>query len=197
VSIRNGLATGMMHIQIVVGSIREGRRAQPVADWTYRHVATRTDCSVELVDLKDWNLPFMSFEKPPIMGGYQDEVQRRWAQKVAQGDGYLFVSPEYNHGYTPVLKNALDYLYAEWVRKPASFVTYGGVSGARGIEQLRLVLVELQMAPLRDALHLSGIPGKLKDGVFTGDSRDEEQLDRVLDELLWWSRALGAARRDG
>jgi NAD(P)H-dependent FMN reductase len=83
------------------------------------------------------------------------------------------------------------------VRKPASFVTYGGVSGARGVEQLRLVLIELQMAPLRDALHISGIPSKLKDGVFMGDSRDEQQLNGVLDELLWWSRALSNARRDG
>jgi NAD(P)H-dependent FMN reductase len=147
-----------MHIQIIVGSVREGRRAKPVADWAYQHAATRTDCSVELVDLKDWKLPLFSIGKPPILGEYEDALQQRWAQKVAQADGYLFVSPEYNHGYTPALKNALDYLYAEWVRKPASFVTYGGVSGARGVEQLRLVLVELQMAPLRDALHINGSP---------------------------------------
>jgi NAD(P)H-dependent FMN reductase len=184
-----------VHIQIIVGSVREGRRAKPVADWVYKQATSRTDCSVELVDLKDWGLPLFSFGRPPILGEYENELQQRWAQKVAQGDGYLFVSPEYNHGYTPALKNALDYLYAEWVRKPASFVTYGGVSGARGIEQLRLVLIELQMAPLRDALHISGIPNKLNDGVFVGDSKDETQLNAVLEQLLWWTRALRTARR--
>jgi NAD(P)H-dependent FMN reductase len=186
-----------MHIQIIVGSVREGRRAKPVADWVYQQATSRGDCSVELVDLKDWDLPLFSLGRPPILGEYEDELQQRWAQKIAQADGYLFVSPEYNHGYTPVLKNALDYLYAEWLRKPASFVTYGGVSGARGVEQLRLVLIELQMAPLRDAVHIGGIPSKLNDGVFTGDSRDEHQLKGVLDELLWWSRALSNARQDG
>jgi NAD(P)H-dependent FMN reductase len=186
-----------MHIQIIVGSVREGRRAKPVADWVYQQATPRGDCSVELVDLKDWDLPLFSLGRPPILGEYEDELQQRWAHKIAQADGYLFVSPEYNHGYTPVLKNALDYLYAEWLRKPASFVTYGGVSGARGVEQLRLVLIELQMAPLRDAVHIGGIPSKLNDGVFTGDSRDEQQLKGVLDELLWWSRALSNARQDG
>lgn len=186
-----------MHIQIIVGSVREGRRAKPVADWVYQQATSRGDCSVELVDLKDWDLPLFSLGRPPILGEYEDELQQRWAQKIAQADGYLFVSPEYNHGYTPVLKNALDYLYAEWLRKPASFVTYGGVSGARGVEQLRLVLIELQMAPLRDAVHIGGIPSKLTDGVFTGDSRDEQQLKGVLDELLWWSRALSNAKQHG
>src|SRR2546430_3288789 len=183
-----------MHIQIIVGSVREGRRAKPVADWVYAQAASRQDCSVELVDLKDWNLPLMSLAKPPILGDYEDPLQQRWAQTVARGDGYLFVAPEYNHGYSAVLKNALDYLYAEWVRKPASFVTYGGVAGARGVEQLRLVLIELRMAPLRDALHITGIGGKLNDGVFDGDEKDVSQLDAVLDELLSWSRALSTAR---
>jgi NAD(P)H-dependent FMN reductase len=183
-----------VHIQIIVGSVREGRKATPVADWVYERATTRTDCSVELVDLKDWALPLFSFGRPPILGEYEDELQQRWAQKVAEADGYLFVSPEYNHGYTPALKNALDYLYAEWAHKPASFVTYGGVSGARGVEQLRLVLVELRMAPMRDAVHISGIPHKLNDGVFVGGAQDEAQLGAALDELLWWSRALGKAR---
>jgi NAD(P)H-dependent FMN reductase len=184
-----------MHIQVIVGSVREGRRAKPIADWVCRQAATRQDCSVELVDLKDWNLPLMSLPKSPIRGDYEDPLQQRWAEKVAQADGYLFVSPEYNHGYTAVLKNALDYLYAEWERKPASFVTYGGVGGARGIEQLRLVLIELRMAPLRDAVHIVNILGKLNDGVFVADAKDVSQLNAALDDLLWWTHALSAARR--
>lgn len=184
-----------MHIQVIVGSVREGRRAKPVADWVCAQAAAREDCSLELVDLKDWNLPLMSLAKPPIIGDYDDPLQQRWAQKVAQGDGYLFVAPEYNHGYSPALKNALDYLYAEWIRKPASFVTYGGVAGARGVEQLRLVLVELRMAPLRDALHIADIGHKLNDGVFAGDANDASQLNAMLDDLVWWGTALTTARR--
>jgi NAD(P)H-dependent FMN reductase len=185
-----------MRIQVIVGSVREGRRAKPVADWVCAQAATRPDCSLELVDLKHWNLPLMTLAKPPIMGGYEDPLQQRWAQKVAEGDGYLFVAPEYNHGYSPALKNALDYLYGEWVRKPASFVTYGGLAGARGVEQLRLVLIELRMAPLRDALHITDIGRKLNDGVFDGDANDVSQLNAMLDDLLWWGRALNAARRN-
>ena len=184
-----------MHIQVIVGSVREGRRAKPVADWVCAHAANRPDCTLELVDLKDWNLPLMSLAKPPIMGDYEDPRQQRWAQKIAQGDGYLFVAPEYNHGYSPALKNALDYLYGEWIRKPASFITYGGVAGARGVEQLRLVLVELRMAPLRDALHIADIGHKLDDGVFDGDANDASQLDVMLDDLVWWGSALTTARR--
>lgn len=183
-----------MRIQVIVGSVREGRRAKPVADWACAQAAARQDCSLELVDLKDWNLPLMSLAKPPIMGDYDDPLQQRWAQKVAQGDGYLFVAPEYNHGYSPALKNALDYLYSEWIRKPASFITYGGVAGARGVEQLRLVLVELRMAPLRDALHVADIGRKLNDGVFVGDENDASQLNVVLDDLVWWGTALSTAR---
>lgn len=183
-----------MHIQIIIGSVREGRKARPVGDWACRQIAERGDCTVELVDLKDWNLPLFAFARSPSLGDYADPLQRRWGEKIAEADGYLFVSPEYNHGYTAALKNALDYLYAEWARKPASFIGYGGVGGARGIEQLRLVLVELRMAPLRDALFIRDAADKLVDGVFTGDAKDARQLDHVMEHLLWWSRALSAAR---
>jgi NAD(P)H-dependent FMN reductase len=184
-----------MHIQIIIGSVREGRKAKPVGDWVYGQTATRKDCTVELVDLKEWNLPMFHFAKPPILGGYEDALQQRWADKIAQADGFLFVSPEYNHGYSSALKNALDYLYAEWTRKPASFVTYGSVAGARGIEQLRLVLVELRMAPLRDAVHVANIPNKLTNNVFTGDATDVKQLSAAMEDLLWWSHALSQARK--
>lgn len=121
-----------LHFQIIVGIIREGRKARPVEDWAFELAAKRNDMSVELLDLKEWNLPLFDFAKPPIRGDYDNPRQRQWAEKIGVGDGYLFVSPEYNHGYSPALKNALDYLYAEWNNKPASFITYGGVAGARG-----------------------------------------------------------------
>lgn len=183
-----------MHLQIILGSIRQGRIAKPVGDWTYEFTKKAAACTVELIDLKEWNLPMFDLPKSPIMGDYQDENQKKWARKVAEGDAYLFISPEYNHGYSPALKNALDYLYAEWNRKPATFVAYGGVEGARSVEQLRGVLVELQIAPLREALHIRNVFKKVQNEQFQPEEFDEKQLATVLDELLWWGKALKRAR---
>ena len=183
-----------MHLQIIVGSIREERVALPVATWVKQVAAAYGPWTTELVDLKTWALPMFEFAKPPAMGAYQDELQLRWAKTISCGDAYIFVAPEYNHGYSAVLKNALDYLFAEWQRKPANFVSYGNVGGARGVEQLRLVLVELQMAPLASALHLRDTRHKLKQGKFEGDADDTRRLMRGLDDLHWWASALRAAR---
>lgn len=183
-----------MHLQIIVGSIREGRVALPVATWVEQVAAAHGPWTTELVDLKTWALPMFDLAKPPAMGAYQDELQLRWAETISRGDAYIFVAPEYNHGYSPVLKNALDYLFAEWQRKPANFVSYGNVGGARSVEQLRLVLVELQMAPLASALHLRDTHRKLKQDKFEGDADDTRRLTRGLDDLHWWANALHAAR---
>lgn len=139
-------------IQILVGSIREGRKSLPVAQWVGEWAALREEFQAELVDLADWSLPMLSFAKPPAMGLSDDATQRRWAAKIGAADGYIFVSPEYNHGSSAVLKNALDYLYAEWNRKPAAFVSFGNTGGARAVEQLRGVAIELRMAALGEAV---------------------------------------------
>lgn len=185
---------GDMHLQIIVGSVREGRTSLGVGDWALAHIQHRNELTVELIDLKKWNLPMMDFAAPPAMGVYENDLQKRWGEKVAQADGYIFVSPEYNHGYSAALKNALDYVYAEWHRKPATFISFGNALGARGIEQLRLVLIELQMAPLSAALHIADMREKHQDGTFRGDGKDTERFDAVLDDLIWWTAALRAAR---
>ncbi|MGP5069730.1 MULTISPECIES: NADPH-dependent FMN reductase [Psychrobacter] len=183
-----------MHIQIIIGSIREGRIAKPVADWAYNLLSERDDMSVELIDLKDWDLPMFDLARGPIAGNYDNELQQRWSDKIAEGDGYLFVSPEYNHGYSAVLKNAIDYLYHEWSRKPASFISYGGLGGAHSIEQLRLVLIEIKMAALRDAVNIINVWGKMQDKRFDGDEKDIKALNTTVTELMWWSSALKTAR---
>lgn len=184
-----------MHLQVILGSIREGRRSAPVAQWAFEQASKRGgEVTVELIDLKTWNLPMFDLAKFPLQGDYENPLQQRWAATVARADGYIFVSPEYNHGYTAALKNALDYLYAEWNRKPASFVSFGNAEGARGIEQLRLVLVELEMAPLPTAVHLRDVAAKLQDGVFKADPKDEKRFGVMFDELTWWAAALRAAR---
>lgn len=187
-----------MHLQIILGSIREGRRSGPVAHWADAQarlqIAKHPDLTVELIDLKDWPLPLFDLAKFPSEGDYELPIQQRWAETIARADGYLFVSPEYNHGYTAALKNALDYLYAEWNRKPASFVSFGNAEGARGVQQLRLVLVELEMMPLPTAVHLRDATSKIHAGVYQADPREDKRFVTMFDEWWWWASALKTAR---
>ena len=179
---------------IILGSVREGRTALPVGNWVLDQARTHPDLAPELIDLKDWNLPFYPFARPPAAGGYADPLQIKWAEKIAAADGYILIAPEYNHGPPAVLKNALDFVYREWNRKPCAFVGYGGNGAARSIEQLRLVTSELQMAPLEASVHIMGVWGKVADGVFAPDERDAKWLAHLFDELAWWGNALKAAR---
>ena len=143
-----------LRIGIVLGSTRTGRFADRPAAWLAEIAARREDLAVELVDLRDYPLPFFDEPKSPLREPSKHEVAVRWARKVAELDAFVFVTGEYNHSIPASLKNALDYVYAEWNRKPAAFVAYGNAGGARGVEQLRLMLVELQVAPLRSAVHI-------------------------------------------
>jgi NAD(P)H-dependent FMN reductase len=183
-----------LKIQIVVGSVREGRVSLPVARWVNAAVHQQKGIDAELVDLADWALPMFALAAPPAMGRYEDPLQQRWAAKIGGADGYILISPEYNHGTSAALKNALDYLYAEWNRKPVAFVSFGNTGGARAVEQLRTIAVELRMAPLGEAVHLFGVGDKLKDGRFEADAKDEKQLTRLFDSLTWWGEALRTAR---
>ena len=183
-----------LRIQVIVGSVRGGRMAMTVGEWVVAEEAAREDLACELVDLKAWNLPFFPFAKPPSAGDYGDPLQRRWAEKIGSADGYVLIAPEYNHGPPAVLKNALDFVYAEWARKPVSFVGYGGNGGSRAIEQLTGVARELRMAALEASVHIMGVWGKVEDGRFTGDDKDQKWLSHLFDEVTWWGRALKTAR---
>ena len=132
--------TQPLQILVILGSVREGRVAAPVGNWVMEQGAGLTDIALELVDPKGWALPPYPFPKPPAAGGYTDPLQLAWAEKIAGADGYILIAPEYNHGIPAVLKNALDFVYAEWVRKPLGFVGYGGAGGARSIEGLTQAL---------------------------------------------------------
>jgi NAD(P)H-dependent FMN reductase len=186
-----------LKILIILGSVREGRMAEPVGRWVLDQTQGRGGLACELVDLKDWALPFYPFADPPAKGNYRDPLQQRWAEKVGAADGYVLIAPEYNHGPPAVLKNALDFVYREWNRKPVSFVGYGGNGGARSIEQLTAIARELQMAPLEASVHIMGVWGKVKDGTFTGDDKDVRWIGHLFDEVEWWGRALKAARDAG
>jgi NAD(P)H-dependent FMN reductase len=183
-----------LKIHVIVGSVREGRMALPVGNWVIEQAADRDDIDCELVDLKAWNLPFFDHAKPPSSGDYSDPLQAAWGAKVAEADGYILIAPEYNHGPSAVLKNALDFIYGEWNRKPVTFVGYGGNGAARSIEQLTCIARELQMAPLEASVHIMSAWSKVKDGVFAGDDKDVRWIRHLFDELIWWGNALKAAR---
>ena len=184
-------------VAIVIGSIRPNRFADRVAQWIATAARARGDFDVEVIDLKDYPMPLFAEEAAPAYAPPKDPVARRWAEKVAGFDAYIFTAAEYNHGPTAVLKNALDYAYAEWRGKPAAFVGYGGVGGARAVQQLRLQAMTLQMAPISTAVHIlfPDYMAVVKEGKTLGDF-DHLNLNakQMLDQLVWWAGALKAAR---
>ena len=141
-------------IGIVIGSTREGRFGEKPAHWIHEIAKQRTDLAFELIDLRDHPLPFFNEPRSPRLGPVNNEAARLWADKLATLDGLIVVTPEYNHGPGAVLKNALDYAYTEFVHKPIGFVGYGGAGAARAVEQLRLIAIALQMAPVGHAVHV-------------------------------------------
>jgi NAD(P)H-dependent FMN reductase len=188
------VVTQSLSIKIIVGSVREGRMSLPVANWVMEQARTREDVTAELLDLKEWDLPMFAEPHPPASGNYTGEKQRAWAAAIGPADGYILVAPEYNHGMSAVLKNALDTVSAEWNRKPVAFVAHGTVGGARSVEQLREVTAALGMAPISSAIHIEGA-SRMRDGDrFAPDEVQERRLSRLFDELVWWGAALRAAR---
>jgi NAD(P)H-dependent FMN reductase len=190
------------HIQVIMGTTREGRFSEKVAAWVHDRLGKREDLTYELVDLRDHPLPFYDLPRAPAMAGrdYVTPEVERLGQLIERGDGYLIISAEYNHGYPAVLKNALDHIFPELNRKPVAFVGYGNVGGARAIEQLRLVAVEFEMAPLRWAVHI--LPDlmfpAMRDEPFTLEvfAPLDGRLDMAVNDLVWWSAALAKGRAE-
>ena len=136
----------MVRIGIILGSTRPGRRGEQVAKWALDVASQRDDAEFELVDLADFPLPHLDEALPPAYGQYEHPHTKAWSKKIASFDGYIFVTPEYNHSTSGVLKIAIDYLYNEWVNKAAAFIGYGPSGALRAVEHLRLIVGELQMA---------------------------------------------------
>ena len=186
----------MTHIQVILGSTRPGRFGDKVAGWFMQHAAAHPDLSAELVDLADWPLPFFNSPVPPAMQESQDPQIVAWADKVSAADGYVLVTPEYNHGYPAVLKNALDHVVRPWRHKPVGFVGYGGPgAGIRAVEQLRQVVVELEMIPLRQQVSIPNVYMAFgNDGTLLEPSGPDRQAAAVLGELAVWSQQLNDMR---
>jgi NAD(P)H-dependent FMN reductase len=185
----------MTRIGIILGSTRPNRNGEQVARWVYDIASRRSDAEFELVDLRDYPLPHLDEPLPPSMGQYANEHTRQWADKIASFDGFVIVTPEYNHSTSGVLKNAIDYLYAEWNNKAVGFVSYGGVGGARAAEHLRLVAGELQMADVRQQVALSLLTEFENFSVFKPGDYNRAALDILLDQVIAWSAALAPLRQ--
>lgn len=188
----------MTRIAIIVGSTRPGRRAAAVARWVHDLAAQRADAAFDLVDLADFDLPLLDEPVPAAMGPrYQHAHTRAWSDTVASYDGFVFVTPEYNHSVPAALKNAIDFLYQEWNNKAAGFVGYGVSGGERAVEHLRLVMGELHVADVRHQVSLSMFTDFGDDGTPAPPRHQCEALDSMLEQVIAWSTVLRQLRTNG
>ena len=184
----------MTRIAIILGSTRPGRNGEAVANWVYDIAKQRDDADYELVDIADYNLPHLDEALPPSLGQYAHPHTKAWAAKIDSFDGFVFVTPEYNHSTSGALKNAIDFLYKEWNNKAAGFVSYGSVGGTRAVEHLRLVMGELQVADVRAQVALSLHTDFTNFSQFTPAPHQAQAVGTVLDQVVAWSGALAALR---
>src|SRR6478672_6771256 len=184
----------MPHIAVILGSTRPGRRGEQVARWVVDQATHRSDATFELVDLLDHPLPHLDEPLLPSMGQYQNAHTQNWAATIARFDGFVFVTPEYNHSTSGVLKNAIDYLYAEWNNKAMGVVSYGAVGGARAAEHLRLIAGELQMADVRTNVALSLFTDFANFTDLAPGPYQLDALDTLLSQVIAWSESLAPLR---
>ena len=184
----------MINVAVIIGSTRPGRVGESVGKWAFEIAKRRKDAQFELVDLVDFNLPLLDEAVPPSMGQYSKEHTKRWAAKIATFDAFVFVTAEYNHGIPGALKNAIDFLFAEWNNKAAGFVGYGSAGGARAVEHLRLVMAEVQVATVRNQVMLSLRDDFENYSVFKPRDFHEKTLGQVFDQVVAWGSALRALR---
>jgi NAD(P)H-dependent FMN reductase len=181
-------------IAIITGSTRPGRHARAVADWVLSQATGRPGVRYDIVDLADHPLPLYDEAVPPSYAQYQNEHTKAWAATIAPYDGFIFVSPEYNHSTSAALKNALDYIYAEWQNKAAAFAAYGSLSGARAVEHLRLICAELQMATVRQQLGFSLFTDFENFTAFTPATLHNDSAAAMFAQLESWAGALKTLR---
>lgn len=187
----------MLRIAIIIGSTRPGRKGEAVGKWAYDIARKRTDAEFELVDIAEFNLPLLDEPMPPALGQYRHDHTRAWSAKIASFDGYVFVTPEYNHGTCAALKNAIDFLQREWTDKAAGFIGYGGTMGARAVENLRLAMAALQVATVRSQVGLSMFTDFENFSVFKPADAQEKSVNDLLDQVIAWSGALRPLRNKG
>lgn len=180
----------MTKIGIIIGSTRPGRRGPAVAKWIFELSKRRNDAEFELVDIADYNLPLLDEPSLPALNQYTKDHTKVWSAKIAEFDGYIFVTPEYNHSTSGALKNAIDYLAVEWYKKAVGFVGYGSSGGTRAVEHLRLVVATLQMADVRAQVEISLFTDFENMTEFKPAARHEASATQLFDQVIAWSNAL-------
>lgn len=183
-----------VRIGIIIGSTRPGRVGDQVARWVLENASARADAEFELVDLAEYQLPHLDEAVPPSLGQYAKAHTKAWAEKVDSFDGFIFVTPEYNHSTSGALKNALDFVYGEWNNKAAGLVSYGAAGGTRAAEHLRLILGELQVADVRQQVSFSLMTDFENYTAFKPAAYHAGMLATQLDQLVPWAGALRAVR---
>ncbi|HEX7308193.1 NAD(P)H-dependent oxidoreductase [Lentzea sp.] len=183
-----------LKLAIILGSTRPGRNGAAVADWVLTRAKERANAGYELVDLLDHPLPHLDEALPASTGRYSGEHTKAWSATIARFDGFVFVTPEYNHSTSGVLKNAIDHLYGEWNNKAAAFVSYGSLGGARAVEHLRAISSELQIAHVRQQLSFSLLTDFENFSVFKPAARHDAAAEVLFDQLESWARALKTVR---
>lgn len=184
----------MIKLAIIVGSTRPGRKAATVAQWVHGFAKQRRDAETEIVDIQDFDLPLLDEPVPPSLGQYSKPHTKAWAARIASFDAFIFVTPEYNHGTSGALKNAIDYLYAEWNNKAAGFVGYGSAGGVRAVESLRLVMGEIQVADVRAQVMLSLFTDFENFTTFKPAAHHEKTVQTLLDQVIAWGGAMKTLR---
>src|SRR5580704_7323740 len=184
----------MIKIAIILGSTRPGRNGEAVAKWVHEVTKKRNDAEFELVDIKDFNLPLLDEPVPPSLGQYSKAHTKTWAAKIDSLDAFVFVTPEYNHGISGALKNAIDFLFKEWNNKAAGFVGYGSAGAVRAVEHLRLVMAEVQVATVRNQVALSLFTDFENFSTFKPAAHHEKSLNLMLEQLIAWSGAMKSLR---
>lgn len=188
-----------LHIAVIIGSTRQQRFSEKPARWIFEETQKLEGVSAELIDLRDFPLPFFDDAQTPSnrKGEHALPMVNALEKKIQAADAFIIVTPEYNHGYPAVLKNAMDYIYYAWNNKAVGFVSYGGVAGARSVEQLREVAIELRMAPIRDSIHIPQFWTLVDEkGNFKSEGL-KDAAEKFFPTLLWWGKALKNARAQG
>ena len=190
----------MSVISVIVGTTREARFSEKPAHWILEHLKKRQDVDARLLDLRDFPMPFFDQPLTPAMPGrpaFENEAVQRWTAAIGASDGYVITTAEYNYGSAAVLKNAIDWVYPEWQRKPVSFISWGSAAGTRSVQQLRVTAIELQLAPIRSSVHIpvSTLMAHYQGGdVATGLAELDGPANAMIDDLLWWTNTLKAGR---
>ncbi|HEX3775733.1 MAG TPA: NAD(P)H-dependent oxidoreductase [Polyangiaceae bacterium] len=186
----------MHKLSIIIGSTRPGRAGLPIGQWFFERAQQHGKFAVDLLDLKELELPLLDEPKHPRLAEYEHEHTKRWSALIKASDAFVFVTPEYNFSAAPALLNAIDYLFHEWAYKPAGFVSYGGISGGmRSVQMLKQPLSVLKVVGIPESVTIPFFAQSMDSGVFRGTDANEKAATVLLDELQRWSDALSVLRK--